>query len=82
MTIEIPVPTGARKLNEPVKAISTKGVSCSAADKFIKLSLTSTTGVVPEHYKCKSGHFKVPVGYVAQVCIHGAARIQYAQHGG
>lgn len=64
------------------KTISTKGVSCAAADKFIKLAYGNTSTVTPEHYKCVSGHFKAAVGYMPTVCTHGSARIQYGAQGG
>jgi hypothetical protein len=65
-----------------IKAISTQGVSCGAAYKFIGLLETNHLTTTPEHYKCKLGHFKVPAGLVPQVCTRPGARIQYAQQGG
>jgi len=74
---------GAKQtFNVRAKTISAKGVSCAAADKFIKLAYTNTTSVTPEHYKCVMGHFKTAVGYIPAVCTHGSARIQYGQQGG
>ncbi len=71
-----------RHFKTTIKAISTQGISCSAADKFLDLLEHNKTSVVPEHYKCSTGHFKAPVGYVPQVCTHKAAKIQFAGQGG
>ena len=65
-----------------VKAISSQGVSCTAAYKFLALQFKNTTSTAPEGYKCKSGRFKVPVGSVAEVCTKPGAKIQYAGPGG
>lgn len=65
-----------------VKAISTQGVSCAAAYRFLGLLYKNNSQVAPEKYKCKSGHFKAPIGYVPQVCTRPGARIQYAGQGG
>jgi hypothetical protein len=63
------------------KAISTQGVSCRAAYKF--LDLASKGGAAfPQHYTCRTGHFRVPLGYIPQVCTKTGARIQYAAQGG
>jgi hypothetical protein len=66
----------------PVKQITAQGVTCAAAIKFIKLQFKNTTGAVPLHYKCKTGHFKVPLGMVPQVCTRPGVKIQYAAQGG
>ncbi len=72
-----------RKYKVTIKAISTQGVSCAAAYKFLALQYKSnTTSTIPEHYKCTTGHFKVPVGTVPQVCTKPGAKIQYAGQGG
>ena len=71
-----------RKYKLTIKAISTQGVSCGAAYKFLGLLEKNHSPATPEHYKCKSGHFKVPAGLVAEVCTRPGARIQYAQQGG
>lgn len=81
-TLELQGPSGTRKVKMTVKAISTQGVTCAAAYKFLDLEVKNTTAVTPEHYRCKSGHFKAPVGYVPVVCTKPGARIQYAQQGG
>jgi hypothetical protein len=73
---------GTKPFKLTVKAISTHGVSCAAAYKFIGLALNNKTRTTPEKYKCTNGHFKAPLGYVAQVCTKAGARIQYAQQGG
>lgn len=73
---------GTKPYKLTVKAISTKGVSCAAAYKFIGLALNSKSPTTPEKYKCTSGHFKVPPGYIARVCTKSSAKIQYAQQGG
>jgi hypothetical protein len=66
---------------EHITAISSQGVSCSAADKFIKQEITSTTGNV-EGYKCRSATFKVPLGYIAIACKRSGSKIQFGRHGG
>ena len=73
--------TPASKIKVTVSQITTHGVSCQAAGSFLKKLYTSGTGV-PENYKCANGHFKVPLGYVPQVCTKPGAKIQYAVHGG
>jgi hypothetical protein len=82
ITTEVPGPQGPIKHKMTIKAISTKGVTCAAAYKFLELAFKNTTSVTPEHYACKTGHFKVPRGYVPQVCTRPGARIQYAAQGG
>jgi hypothetical protein len=81
-TIELPGPSGPTTVKTTVKDISTQGVTCAAAYKFLILTYKSTSAVAPEHYKCKTGHFKAPTGYVPEVCTRPGARIQYAAHGG
>jgi hypothetical protein len=71
-----------RTFKVTVKAISSQGVSCTAAYKFLALQFKNTTSTAPEGYKCKSGRFKVPVGSVAEVCTKQGAKIQYAGPGG
>lgn len=73
---------GTKPFKMTIKAISTKGVSCTGAYKFIGLLLTNKSPTLPEKYKCTIGHFKVPVGYVAEACTKPGKRIQYAQQGG
>jgi len=72
----------ARKYKLTIKAISTQGVSCTAAYKFIHLEETNKTRTVPEHYKCTSGHFKAPIGTVPTTCTKPGAKIQFAGPGG
>jgi hypothetical protein len=83
-TIEVKGEPGSAptKFKETIKAISTEGVSCAAAYKFLGLQVRNTTQTTPEHYKCKTGHFKVPLGYVPMVCTHAGAKIKYGQQGG
>jgi hypothetical protein len=73
---------GTKPFKLTIKAISTKGVSCTAAYKFIGLLLTNKSPTTPEKYKCTIAHFKVPAGYFAQACTKTGKRIQYAQQGG
>jgi hypothetical protein len=84
-TFLIEVPTGygteTEKLHERIKAISSQGVSCAAADKVIQQDLTSTTGKVGS-YKCRAAKFKVPVGYFPIACTRPGAKVQYGRHGG
>ncbi len=71
----------ARTVKVTDKAISTQGVTCKAAYKF--LDLASKGGAAfPEHYTCRTGHFHVPLGYIPQVCTKKGARIQYGAQGG
>ncbi len=72
---------GTTKYNEHIKSISSQGVSCAAADKFIEKLLNSTTGKV-EGYKCEVGKFKVPLGYFPDSCKRHGSKIQFARHGG
>jgi hypothetical protein len=84
VTINLPGAVGSepRTFKTTVKEISTNGVSCAAAYKFISLQYKQGTRVVPEGYKCTTGHFKTPLGYVPQVCTRRGAKIQYAAQGG
>jgi len=65
-----------------IKAISTQGVSCGAADKFLDLLEKDKTSTPPEHYKCAIGKFKAPVGLVPESCTHKGAVIRFAEQGG
>jgi hypothetical protein len=65
-----------------IKAISSQGVSCAAAYKFLALQFKDTTSTAPEGYKCKNGGFKAPAGSVPEVCTKPGAKIQYAGPGG
>jgi hypothetical protein len=71
-----------RTFKVTVKAISSQGVSCAAAYKFLALQFKNTTSTAPEGYKCKNGGFKAPVGSVPEVCTKPGAKIQYAGPGG
>jgi hypothetical protein len=82
ISVQVQGPQGPIVNKEVIKAISTQGVSCAAADRFLEHLFASTSNVIPEHYKCRIAHFKVPLGYVAEACTHGSKRIQYAGHGG
>jgi hypothetical protein len=73
--------TPASKIKVTVSQITAQGVSCQAAGSFLKKLYTSGTGV-PENYKCASGHFKVPLGKVPEVCTRSGKRIQFAGQGG
>jgi hypothetical protein len=65
-----------------IKAISSQGVSCAAAYKFLGLQYSDTTSTPPEGYKCSPGKFKAPVGSVPEVCTKPGAKIQFAGPGG
>jgi hypothetical protein len=82
-TIEHKAESGlpASKYTLTVNDITTQGVSCQAAEAFLKKVYTSSTGV-PEKYKCVIGHFKVPPGKVPTVCTRSGKRIQFAGQGG
>ena len=64
------------------KNIVAQGLSCSSAYTFLHLLYTDKTSTPPEHFKCTNGHFKVPVGYVPQVCTHKGMKVEYATQGG
>ncbi len=84
-TLEIPTgePGAAPTLfKTTVKAISIQGGGCTTAYKFIGLVEKNKTTKPPESFKCTSGHFKAPVGYVPQVCTKGSVKIKFAQQGG
>jgi hypothetical protein len=82
-TIERKAESGlpASKFKVTVNQITTHGVSCHAAESFLKKLYASSTGV-PEKYKCASGHFKVPPGKVPEVCTRSGKKIQFAGQGG
>lgn len=71
----------ASKFKVSVNQITTQGVSCQAAESFLKKLYASSTGV-PEKYKCAVGHFKVPPGKVPEVCTRSGKKIQFAGQGG
>jgi hypothetical protein len=71
-----------RTLKVTVEAISSQGVSCAAAYKFLALQFKNTTSTPTEGYKCEIGHFKAPVGFVPEVCTKPGAKVQYAGPGG
>ena len=72
----------ASKFKVTVKQITTQGVSCQAAESFLKKLYASTSSGVPEKYKCAVGHFKVPPGKVPEVCTRSGKKIQFAGQGG
>lgn len=82
--LELPgVPGEApRKYTITYKAISTQGVSCAAAYKFLALEVKNKAAAPVEKYKCTIGHFKAPAGLVPQVCTKRGAKIQFAAPGG
>jgi hypothetical protein len=65
-----------------IKNIVAQGLTCAAADKFLSALSKDHTNTPPQHFKCAIGHFKVPVGYVPQVCTHKGMKVQYAGQGG
>jgi hypothetical protein len=65
-----------------IKDITAQGLTCSAAYKFLGLLFHNKTSTTPEHFKCTTGHFKVPIGYVPQVCTHKGTKVTYAAQGG
>jgi hypothetical protein len=81
---EVPGAAGEapRTIKLTIKAISSQGVSCAAAYKFLALQYKNTTSTPVEGYKCKNGGFKAPVGTVAEVCTKPGAKIQFAGPGG
>jgi hypothetical protein len=86
-TVLVEIPTGVggetRKYHEHVKTISSQGVSCAAADKFIQKDLTATTAGKIEGYSCRvTTTFKAPIGYVPTLCTRGGSKIRFARHGG
>lgn len=83
-TLEIESGAGEppQTFKETFKTISAQGATCTSADKFLDLVAKNKTPTVPEHYKCKIGHFKVPTGYVPEICTKPGAKIEYSQQGG
>jgi hypothetical protein len=82
LEIESAVGEPPQTFKETFKTISARGVTCTAADKFLDLVAKNKTPTVPEHYRCTVGHFKVPIGYVPEVCTKPGAKIEYSQRGG
>jgi hypothetical protein len=82
LEIESAVGEPPQTFKETFKTISAQGVSCTAADKFLDLLAKNKTPTAPEHYKCTTGHFKVPLGYVPEVCTKPGAKIEFSQRGG
>jgi hypothetical protein len=82
LEIESGVGEPPQTFKETFKTISAQGVSCGAADTFLDLVAKNKTPTAPEHYKCTTGHFKVPVGYVPEVCTKPGAKIEFSQRGG
>ena len=76
---------GTRTYTTVVKAISVKGTSCTAAYEFLRASYNqekiSPTGY-PQNYKCKTGDFKTPLGYLPMTCSKPGKTIEYAAQGG
>jgi hypothetical protein len=84
-TVEIAqgtVPETFKPFKVTVKNIDVSGISCSGAFKFLGLVYKNHSSTLPEHFKCTNGKFKVPIGYVPQVCTHHATKIEYAGQGG
>jgi len=83
VTIERKAENGvpASKFTVTINKVTTQGVSCQAAESFLKKLYGSGTGV-PEKYKCAIGHFKVPPGKVPEVCTRSGKKIQFAGQGG
>lgn len=71
-----------RTVKVTIKAISSQGVSCAAAYKFLGLQYKNTTSTPAEGYKCNTGRFKAPVGTVPEICTKPGAKIQFAGPGG
>jgi hypothetical protein len=67
------------KYNLPVKQITTEGVSCASALKFLSGYLK--TGKASEGYKCGIAKFKAP-GLVPERCTKPGKKIQFAHQGG
>lgn len=65
-----------------VKAITTQGVSCTAAVKFLTALYGQGQKPTPEGYSCKSAKFKAPPGTVPTVCSKPGKKIQFAGQGG
>jgi hypothetical protein len=83
--VTLEIDTGEAKpeiVKMTVKDITAQGLTCSAAYKFFVLLYHNKSSTTPEHFKCAVGHFKVPTGYVPQVCSHKGMKITYAAQGG
>ena len=71
---------------EPIKAITTQGIGCTGAYKFLNAlftpSSTTSAGVTPEKFKCVIAKFKAPPGLVPESCSKPGVKIQFAVQGG
>ena len=73
---------GVRQYPDTIKAISTQGISCSGAYKFLSAYLQRQTAAVPGKFTCKVAKFKAPAGLVPQSCTKPGVKIQFASPGG
>ncbi len=73
--------TPPTKFTVHTKNVKATNLSCGAAFTFINAVYHSKTGT-PDHYKCKLGKAKEPVGFFDQVCTHGSKKVEYGAQGG
>ena len=76
---------GTRPYTTVVKAISVKGTTCASAYEFLHQSYNQEkigASGYPQNYKCKSGDFKTPLGYIPTICSKGGKTIKYGAQGG
>jgi hypothetical protein len=84
-TLTLTLPSGeggTRQYPEPIKAITTQGISCVAAYKFFSAFFGRQTQAAPDNFICKTGKFKAPAGLVPQSCTKPGVKIQFAVQGG
>jgi hypothetical protein len=76
---------GTRPYTTVVKAISVKGTTCASAYEFLRDSYNQENigpSGYPQNYKCKSGDFETPLGYIPTICSKGGKTIKYGAQGG
>jgi hypothetical protein len=76
---------GTRTYTTVVKSISVKGTTCASAYEFLHDSFNQEkigASGYPQNYKCKTGEFKTPLGYLPMTCSKGNKTIKYAAQGG
>lgn len=75
-------PSATQTFHIQIKAITTQGISCTAAVKFLTKLYGQGQKTTPEGYVCKNAKFKAPPGTVPTVCSKPGKKIQFAGQGG
>jgi hypothetical protein len=66
----------------PIKAITTQGIGCTGAYKFLTAVYGKSNTVTPEKFKCVVAKFKAPPGLVPESCTKPGVKITFAAPGG